>query len=457
MALRSTLTVLMAIAVSGRVASAQSTITSSPSTTSAASAASATDLAESLWAEAESLLSSVYSTSINPSQIATLTWPSVVVIGGSTYTIPATTTVTGSSVTPTSSSTSQSASSAAPAATSSVSSAASTNSSSGTDKSDKRLAIILGVVISLVAVFVLALAVWCVYRRRKQTGTFLKHQPLPDDGEIESWRGINSRSNVWSEKDNYRPLNDAAATPAAVPLPMTEPRYMHPAYLGNQPSPHANSSSSDDSRNNPFYTPNESPAELAAVNAQRSMEHVPLHSEDIPLVNRQEDMSPTRANRPPTPLLHEAMQSSWVKAHAPTQQDDTISPVNPQHEAMRSSWVRSHTPTQQDDTISPIIPQHDYNHSHTPSNPFSSPDDYPYSPYNADQQYYQPPVPVRSPERRHSPQIHYPSGPELSTFDFGLTNQQSQHWRQEEQQDGGDGYQDGGDGYRPVNYRRTNY
>jgi len=50
-----------------------------------------------------------------------------------------------------------------------------------------------------------------------------------------------------------------------------------------------------------------------------------------------------------------------------------------------------------------------------------------------------PRIPTRSPKRYSSPSVHYPSGPELSTFDFGLQNGRHD-WGSEEQVDGGDGW-----------------
>jgi hypothetical protein len=74
-------------------------------------------------------------------------------------------------------------------------------------------------------------------------------------------------------------------------------------------------------------------------------------------------------------------------------------------------------------------------------NPFSSPED-----EEADD-VVSPILPSRSPERRHSPQVHYPSWSEVSEFDFGNGRGKEHHSSSES----------GGDGWRPLPVAYSTY
>ncbi|KAG9734592.1 hypothetical protein KCU75_g17831, partial [Aureobasidium melanogenum] len=164
---------------------------------------------QTLLSEANSLIKSNYpSTTIT--DVASLTWPTTVVIGSQTYTIPST------DSTETSLSTSASPTSVAP---SSVASASSSNTSPQThDSGDKRLGIILGVVLGSIAVAIAALLIWFLHRRRKNTGSFFKRRPSsPSDNEVFSWRN-NAEAEKYGNLDAPPLLQPSMAARGGYPI-----------------------------------------------------------------------------------------------------------------------------------------------------------------------------------------------------------------------------------------------
>jgi len=346
---------------------------------------------------AESLLSSVYG-STTFSNIATLTWPSTVVVNGATFTYPVTSTerslITLTS-SPSSAATSGAAASTTPAestpttsmagviaaqtATSASSSPTAGGSASSGMPTDKRLGIGLGIAFGLVALAIFFAVIFLLRRRKQKTGTYLRHHPAPEESEVESWRGPKSswsthgsthEARIWSDK--YAPL-DNASSHSAVP---DSPRPAMPALM--------RSYRGDNDPEHNWQTSPYAPAELAAA---RSSDHLPLNSNPTRYSGLSDTGTPRRSkskSRSATPLM--------------------------QVMANTDGPVRSISPPPQQNRLS----------QHQPLNPFMSPED-----DEADHDhYYEPPVPPRSPQRRNSPQIHYPSEPEVSGFNFGLTDNQ---------------------------------
>jgi len=392
---------------------------------------------------AESLISEYYPSTII-SDVATLTWPSVVVINGATYTVPVTSTsastfetsvlvtsmissspsVASTPAVSTPTSTSGSVSSSATSSpsissveavqTSSPTSSVATSSaipSSGaggignTQKGmrlDKRLGIGLGVTLGLVAVGLLVFLLLCMRRRKRKTGTYQKYgKQLPDDSEIESWKtpgSSNHQTRIWSDKQLPFEHTTPSVAMLSAPAPIATANVRH-------------DSNGTGSSGSAWHTPYSGPAELAASS---SSEHIPLaaaaaHQFDEPI------NVGARRNRPATPLMHAAMMSGQPRAELPEYGDSPVSPITP-HQAEYTSLPQS-------------------------TNPFWSPED-----VEANRVYHRsgdgfhsvahegyeslPPPPPRSPHRRNSPQVHYPSGTEISNFDFGLTSQQLHQLRQ---------------------------
>jgi len=178
------------------------------------------------------------------------------------------------------------------------------------------------------------------------------------------------------------------------------PKMMRPAYLQGETS----SSGGSAPNTNPFYTPMTSHAELAA-------QHSRQNSNEALVARTEEPMPEQRQGRPLTPLMHEMMRGG-----------------NGGHNANANNNINN--------PISPVgAPQRQSHHNMTPMNPFASPED-----EDLERGDYTPPwIPSKSPERRNSPKIHYPSGPEVQNFDFGLHPGYGP---------GHDVNEDGGDGWR---------
>ncbi|KAK5123067.1 hypothetical protein LTR85_003263 [Meristemomyces frigidus] len=352
------------------ISSTGSSIT--PTSISGASASTSSDIPLSLWAIADSLLSTYYpSTSTTLTQVASLTWPTAVVIGGTTYSVHSGTTggVVGSPTT-------------------SVLAEATNNSSGNSSPhhdltSDKKLGIVIGVVVGSVAFAVLALVFCCLWRRKKATGRYFLRRPTPSitDSDLDTWRSpmqqetstlSSGPSREWTDKYNRMSTQERLAPPMA----------MHPAYLRQY-------SSQSTSEENPFFTPQESPDHHEMEGDQ--MHHNELDASEGPS-QRRSSSSFRRLSRPPTPFSPMAMMGL---SSAPQQQNH-----NP---------FTSPEDEEADDVISPIIPS-------------------------------------RSPERRHSPMVHYPSWSEVSEFDFTGSNE----GRGRASLRGQSSSEEGGDGWHPA-------
>ena len=365
---------LALFALSAALASAQSsptpsTLATSPSKTSApkssitsasgSSTATYNDVPLSLWSDAVSLLSSYYpSTTLH--NLKTVSWPATVVIDGSTYSVhPASTTK------PAVSHKSKSVQVQVPSASATGTKA---DENLKGQKGDKRLGIILGVVIGAIAVAVMGVIFWCLHRRRKNTGSFfMRNRRTPSIVSRDSWRPggrpgspygtttlVSAGPSKWDER---------SANMSSVPHRKPPPMAMHPAIRE-----HSSRSTSDD---NPFYTPQE---QLTTG----YFKHPELDGQEIHKEAELDHIEPAgrrssssgRDDRPPTPF----------------------------------------SPLMMMQTSGPNTQQQRYDSQRT--NPFSSPED------DEAADVISPILPTRSPERRYSPVVHYPSWSEVSDFDF---------------------------------------
>lgn len=163
--------------------------------------------------------------------------------------------------------------------------------------------------------------------------------------------------------------------------PYAPPMAMHPAYIRHH-------SSQSTSENNPFFTPEErSTAQLSHHELDgESRPHKVLDMGDP----YQRSSSSIQNSRPPTPF-------------------------------------------------SPMMMGATHQQQQAHHNPFSSPED------DEAADIVSPIIPARSPERRHSPMVHYPSWSEVSEFDFGGTA----GGRGRASLRGHSSSEDGGDGWRP--------
>ena len=367
-------------------------VTSTTIANSASSAApSPSDNALYIWGIGASLLSSYYpSTSVG--NLATLTWPTVVVVQSHTYTVTPDSKTLQTGTTRTASVTNTALDQAS-------STASPTGHLTSSMSSQEKLGIGIGVAVSGIALVVLAVVMCCLCRRRRRTGAFFKRRPSPSvtDSDVESWRtpagprctprmSSNSPRQQWSEK--AAPSSEITATPRPPPMAM------HPAFARQQSHW---SLRSDSSPENPFYTPEE--YEMSGGNPEQHIDAAPLGYESA-----QSDFAPTepelrdsyghRRGRPPTPLMM---------------------PIN-------------------------TSPKVDYERH----NPFASAKDH----TDEEADLVSPMLPARSPERRHSPLVHYPSWTEVSSFDF--TGNGQHRWQYEtSQRRYSQKDEDGGDGWRP--------
>ncbi|KAK6007693.1 hypothetical protein QM012_004507 [Aureobasidium pullulans] len=369
---------------------------------------------QTLLSEANSLIKSNYpSTTIT--DLASLTWPTTVVIGSQTYTIPSTeSTETSLSTTASPSSSSAIASttenarpvltstaSIAPSIPASTSLSSSSSNTSGQKSSswDKRLGIVLGVVLGSIAVAVGAFLIWFLYRRRKLTGSFFKRRPSsPSDNEVFSWRNN-------AEAEKYGNLD-------APPLlqPSMAARDGYTTRIG--------SNRNDDMHLGYGYRPDEhsGPAELSAERSD--------HGSFQETTRRQD--------RPPTPFSPEVFA---------TVATSPVSPIEPEPQRRRSSgfWPPRGSSEGYRNLDSPHVPHQpslaalagsvvqDYPHPYY-QNPFASSEDYDEDgyedPYQDSRRHLSPTpdIPTRSPRRQSSPMVFYPSSDELGRFNFGTEN-----------------------------------
>ncbi|KAK3652631.1 hypothetical protein LTR56_001996 [Elasticomyces elasticus] len=415
---------LAAIAGSALQANAQTETTSTPVTITSASGSTAspstTDIPLALWSQANSLLSSYYP-STTLTQVASLTWPSSVVLGSSTYSVPPKSTSTP--------------------ATSVLAEATNTSKPTHGLRSDEKLGIGIGVAVGAVALIVLGIVFCLMQKRRKATGALFKRRPTPSvtDSDVENWRSPMSRqastlsygpSREWMQQ--YNRMSDAPAGPAVPPGHNLQPppMAMHPAFVRQY-------SSRSTSEDNPFFTPNETPSPdhdessgaVSAASYRVINNDTPSHDSSI---SQQYD-----THRPTSPIAPVMMTTSWAqRMHDTPSHESSTSQQNDMHRStspivpamMTTSWAQRMHGEQ------PQQPQH---------NPFASPED------DEHDDVISPIIPIRSPERRHSPMVHYPSWTEVSEFDFaGERGSSGRPSRQSlrGQQSG----EDGEDGWRPT-------
>ena len=398
------------------------------------SASSTTDVPLALWSIANSLLSNYYpSTTI--SDVASLTWPSVVVIESSTYTR------SSASTSPTTPSTTLATVPVSshdvnrPLATDSSTASepepsADANESDGPPK-DRTLGIALGVVFGVLAVAVMIFALCCVDRRQKRHGgngifPSRKRRPTsPTDSEVRAWRARHPHMSLVStvappmSQVNNRPPREWVDRYNRLADQQTPPVHMHPAFAHQ----HSDSTGTT-SETNPFFTPMARSTENTGLQTEQHDYHpgypkqgfnvdvVPYapyrpdarrsHSSYRRSVSSNRSME-DRNSRPPTPFSPMMM----LQASSPPQATNPFVADYDEDAAQRQRLTQQEPEVYEgDDIVSPMQP------------------------------------PSRSPARRHSPLVHYPSWSEVSEFDFtGEADLGDRSVRaQRSRSSGGDGY-----------------
>lgn len=246
---------------------------------------------------------------------------------------------------------------------------------------DKTLSIIIGVVVGVVALAVMGIIFCLLHRRRRRTGSFFLRRQTPSPAHWtsphEDTEQFGNSSYVTTGGTPYERQPKLPRVSEMQHRGPTPPLSMHPAVLHEQSS----RSTSDD---NPFLTPQErSTAHLNELEG-RQIQHAELDHQE-PAQRR--SSTSIGDSRPPTPFSPLMMQ----QMPGPSQKPKIH--LNP---------FASAQDREAEDVVSPILP-------------------------------------TRSPERRYSPIVHYPSWDEVSEFNFSGDERDRV---------------DGGDGYRPANERK---
>ena len=239
-----------------------------------------TDVPIELWGIANSLLSTYYpSTTI--SNVASLTWPSVVVIGSSTYTRDPPT--TSPSTLATSSSSSQDVSQPETSDISTSTSIAGDAEPSETPEEpaaasqprDRTLGIALGVVFGVLALGLMVFALLCVHRRQKKHGGIglfpsrRRRVGSPTDSEVGAWRARHPHMGLVAatvttatgpmsqvgrnDSSNNRPPREWVERYNRLEDQQTPPAHLHPAFMHHR----HNDSVGTMSESNSFFLPAE--------------------------------------------------------------------------------------------------------------------------------------------------------------------------------------------------------
>ena len=330
--------------------SVASSVTSVPSSSITVSPESTMGIPLSLWSVATSLLTH-YFPSTTITNVRSLDWPSVMVIGTKTYTVHTSHTKTPSPA----KATGTAHTTHTGAAASDIGSKATVNNSH--QLGDKTLSIVIGVVVGVVALAIMGIIFFCLHQRKKRTGSlFLRRQTpsprmwTPPTDDPEHYGNVSYVTAGAAHHDRQPKMPQVSVMQQRGPTP---PLNMHPAAMYD-------SSSRSTSNDDPFLTPMErSTAELDSHHVQ----HAELDHQE-PAQRR--SSTSIRDSRPPTPF------SPLMMSQMPGPSQRPQLHVNP---------FASTEDREAEDVISPILPS-------------------------------------KSPERRYSPIVHYPSWDEVNDFNF---------------------------------------
>lgn len=401
-------------------------------------ASSTTDVPLALWSIANSLLSSYYpSTTIT--DVATLSWPSVVVIEGSTYTRSpkATSPTTSPTTLATAPLSSQDVNRPLATDTSTASDpepSADANESNGPPK-DRTLGIALGVVFGVLAVAVMIFALCCVDRRQKKHGgsgifpSRKRRATSPTDSEVGAWRARHPHMSLVStvappmSQANNRPPREWVDRYNRLADQQTPPVHMHPAFAHQ----HSDSTGAT-SETNPFFTP------MAPSTGNTGLQQTEQHDyhPGYPKPSFNVDVSPYTPYRPDARRSHSSYRRS-ISSNRSMEEDRNSRPPTPFSPMMMMQASMSSPPQ----TTNPFVS--DYDEDAAQRQRLTQPEP---EAYEGDDLVSPMQPPSRSPARRHSPLVHYPSWSEVSEFDFtGEADIGDRSVRaQRSRSSGGDGY-----------------
>lgn len=405
-----------------------STASSEMSTVTGKALASTSDTPLSIWGIAESLLSEYYPSS-TITQIASLSWPATVIIDGQTYSVHP-----GSSKVLLTSSEASSAtkSVAMPISKSSLEVTAATtttyvsksllaektgaptpdpqnqtsvDSSSGLN-SDGKVAIVIGVVFGAIALTIIGIIALCLRRRKRRTGSYFKGRSTPSTirREVEPWRLPDDPAVTMA---SYAPSH-GYPTDTAYHGALDGHQRLPPPPVAVHPAISRNLSCQVAGERDPFITPQE--------RAGYGMRSEPLSSDIIGFAGASIPNEDDGIHRKPVPTA--APSNTTAATLKNDYQDQGI---------MNGNFVARELKTQYENNTRSELRREDrpptpllhmmmrsgsvyqpYHHS----NPFFSEED------EEAEDLVSPVIPAKSPERRHSPLVHYPSWDEVSEFDF---------------------------------------
>ena len=339
---------------------------------------------------AESMLSEYFPSS-TPTNLASIEWPSKVTIGTAVYAFD--------SATSTAATTKETSPTAAPNKSEKQS-----KSDGGDSLSQRDVAIIIGVVIGAIALLVMAGVFWCLHRRRRDNGSFFLRRSsastISSGGGSSRLRDptlppMDETSYASGALGAWRTHRQPEPAPTNVWAPPPPQQQYHQESNGVHPALIQHQSSRSTSEDRPFVTPRGSYEHGSSRSQTTELDHhEPAQRRSS---SQRRSLSSVRDSRPPTPFNPLMMASMPGSSNQPPPRLQTQPHQNP--------FTSPEDPREADDLVSPILPS-------------------------------------RSPERRHSPMVHYPSFDEVSEFDFasGVRKHRS--------------YEDGGDGWRAVPARK---
>jgi hypothetical protein len=395
-----------------------------PSATSSisGSGSSSTDVPLELWGIANGLLSSYYP-STTVSNVASLTWPSVVVIGSSTYTREPPTASLKTSPTTAPSTLATSAISSQDVSRPVTTDSTAPNEAEPSDTpeepsdsppKDRTLGIALGVAFGVLALGLMAFALLCIHHRQKKhggTGLFpsrRRRAGSPTDSEVGAWRARHPHMGlVANVASGNRPMTQIRDNDDSNNLPprewvkrynrlqdqQTPPAHMHPAFMHRH-----NDSVGTASESNPFFPPTDhgqtqSPPQqiigASGYNNERSDYHPgypnPKPSFDVttaPYTSYRPEEDETRRSQSSHP--DECRRSSFssersyggdVDLERNSRPPTPFSPMMMLQTSLPPFQREAHLESQPQSQTQPQPPPQPQHHNRDHSNPFTSPSD----------------------------------------------------------------------------------
>jgi hypothetical protein len=398
-------------------------------------ASSTSDVPLALWGIANSLLSSYYpSTTI--SEVASLTWPSVVVIESSTYTrSPEATSPTISPTTlatvPVSSHDVNRPLATDTSTTSESEPSGDTNDTAGPPK-DRILGIALGVVFGVLAVAVMIFALCCVDRRQKKHGgsgifpSRKRRATSPTDSEVGAWRArhphmgmVTTIAGPMSQVHN-RPPREWVDRYNRLADQQTPPVHMHPAFMQQNTE-----NAGPIPETNPFFTPVDRSTEITGLQTEPHGYYpgYPKPGFDV-------NVTPYTPYRPEARRSHSSYRRSTSSNRSVEERNSR--PPTPFSPMM---MLQASSPPQ---ATNPFVSEYDEDAAQRQRLTQYEPEA-----YEGDDLVSPMQPPSRSPGRRHSPLVHYPSWSEVSEFNFTEESDLGDHSMRAQRSSrspGGDGY-----------------